>query len=57
MMFDHAGGMTIDVHGVTGLVAFLLMFVHAVWAAVILQRRDERWITRFHRFSVSVWLV
>jgi len=57
MMFELAGGMTVDVHGVTGLVAILLMLVHAVWAAVVLARRDEGWITRFHRFSVFVWLV
>jgi uncharacterized repeat protein (TIGR03987 family) len=57
MMFDSAGGMTADVHGVTGLLAILLMLVHAVWAAVVLLRRDERWLTRFHRFSVVVWLV
>ena len=57
MMFDFAGGMTTDVHGVTGLIAILLMLVHAVWAAVVLVRRDEGWITRFHRFSVAVWLV
>ena len=57
MMFEFAGGMTVDVHGVTGLVAILLMLVHAVWAAVVLARRDEGWITRFHRFSVLVWMV
>lgn len=57
MMFDFAGGMTTDVHGVTGLIAILLMLVHAAWAAVVLVRRDEGWITRFHRFSVAVWLV
>ncbi len=57
MMFEYAGGMTADVHGITGLLAILLMLVHAVWAAFVLVRRDERWITRFHRFSVFVWLV
>jgi uncharacterized repeat protein (TIGR03987 family) len=57
MMFDFAGGMTTDVHGVTGLIAILLMLLHAVWAAVVLVRRDEGWISRFHRFSVAVWLV
>lgn len=57
MMFEFAGGMTTDVHGVTGLVAILLMLVHATWAAIVLLRRDEAWITRFHRFSVFVWVV
>jgi len=32
MMFEMAGGMTFDVHALTGLLAIILMFVHAVWA-------------------------
>lgn len=55
MMFDYVGGMMFDVHGVSGLLAIVLMAIHAVWATVVLLRRDERWITRFHRFSVLVW--
>jgi uncharacterized repeat protein (TIGR03987 family) len=57
MMFDFAGGMTLDVHGISGLVAILLMLVHAVWATIVLLRRDERWIVKFHRFSIAVWLI
>jgi uncharacterized repeat protein (TIGR03987 family) len=57
MMFDFAGGMTFDVHGVTGVLAIALMLVHAVWATIVLVRRDERWITNFHRFSLVVWVV
>jgi len=57
MMFDLAGGLTWDLHGLSGLLAIVLMFVHAAWAAVVLWRRDEAWLTRFHRFSVVVWLV
>ncbi len=57
MMFEFAGGMTFDLHGLTGLLAILLMFVHAVWASVVLIRADERWIRNFHRFSVVVWAI
>lgn len=57
MMFEMAGGMKFDLHGSTGLLAILLMFVHAVWATLVLWRKDERWITNFHRFSVAVWLI
>ena len=57
MMFEMAGGMQFDVHGLTGLLAILLMFVHAIWATIVLARRDEAWITNFHKFSVAVWLV
>jgi uncharacterized repeat protein (TIGR03987 family) len=57
MMFDMAGGMTFDVHGVTGLIAIGLMFLHAGWATIVLARRNERWITSFHRFSIVVWAI
>ena len=57
IMIDFVGGLTGDVHGVSGVIAIALMLVHAVWATVVLRRRDERMILSFHRFSIVVWLV
>ncbi len=57
LMLEMAGGLTADLHGLTGLLAILLMLVHAVWATIVLLRKDERWISNFHRFSVFVWTV
>jgi uncharacterized repeat protein (TIGR03987 family) len=57
LMFAYAEGVTFDVHGITGLLAIALMFVHALWATVVLARKDQRWIERFHRFSVVVWAI
>ena len=57
MMLDFAGGLTFDVHGLTGLLAILLMLVHAIWATVVVARRDERWIRNFHKFSIVVWAI
>jgi uncharacterized repeat protein (TIGR03987 family) len=57
LMFEMAGGMRFDLHGLTGLIAIILMLVHAVWATTVLIRKDERWINHFHRFSVVVWLI
>ncbi len=57
IMMDFVGGLTGDVHGVSGVIAIVLMLVHAVWATVVLRRRDEAMILRFHRFSIFVWLV
>ena len=57
MMFDMAGGIGSNIHSVTGLIAILLMLVHAVWATVVLILRNERVIITFHRFSVFVWLI
>lgn len=57
LMFEMAGGMTFDVHGLTGLVAIALMLFHAIWASIVIARRDERWLTSFHKFSLAVWFV
>jgi uncharacterized repeat protein (TIGR03987 family) len=57
IMMEMAGGIGFDIHGVTGVLAILLMVIHAVWATVVLVRKDERAITTFHRFSVVVWAI
>ena len=57
MMMDFAGEITFDVHGVTGALAILLMVIHAVWATIVLRRKDERAILNFQKFSVVVWAI
>jgi uncharacterized repeat protein (TIGR03987 family) len=57
LMFEMAGGMTFDVHGLSGLLAIVLMLVHAVWAFIVLLRKDEKAIQNFHKFSVAVWCI
>lgn len=57
LMLEMAGGLTYDLHGLTGLLAIVLMFVHAVWATIVLLRKNERLITSFHKFSVLVWAI
>lgn len=57
MMFELAGGLTYDIHGLTGLLAIVLMLIHAVWATAVLIKKDETLIAKFHRFSVTVWAI
>ncbi|MFA9403523.1 MAG: HsmA family protein [Anaerolineales bacterium] len=57
MMMEMAGGLTFDIHAVTGVLAILLMFVHAAWASMVLIRKNESAIANFHRFSVLVWVI
>ena len=57
IMMEMAGGIGFDIHGVTGVLAILLMVIHAVWATIVLVRKDEKAITTFHRFSVLVWAI
>jgi len=51
------GRFALSFHMATGITALLLMFAHAVWATIVLARRDERWIRTFHRVSVVVWAI
>lgn len=57
LMMEMAGGLTFDIHGVTGLIAILLMLIHAVWATIVLIRHDEKAILNFHKFSLLVWFI
>lgn len=42
-------------HGVTGLMAIILMAVHAIWAIWTYWRGSPRAKQKFSRFSVFVW--
>lgn len=57
LMFEMAGGLTFDLHGISGVLAIFLMFIHAIWATIVLAKRNERMIANFHKFSVAVWFI
>ena len=57
IMLEMAGGIKFDLHGITGLIAILLMLIHSTWATIVLLRKDERMIQKFHKFSLGVWLI
>jgi uncharacterized repeat protein (TIGR03987 family) len=57
IMIEMSGAQMFSVHGITGLVAIVLMFIHAVWATVVLIRKDKHAILNFHKFSVVVWAI
>jgi uncharacterized repeat protein (TIGR03987 family) len=44
-------------HTITGQLGLWLMFAHAVWATAVVWRGSTESRTRFHRFSLLVWLV
>lgn len=44
-------------HAATGLLAIILMVVHAVWATAVLARKNHEAMARFHRFSAAVWTI
>lgn len=43
------------IHSVTGISAFLLMAVHAIWASWVLARGTDDARSGFHRYSIFVW--
>ncbi len=47
----------LSLHGITGLIALVLMFIHAVWGTIVLIKKDEQTIANFHKFSIFVWCV
>ncbi len=57
LMFEMAGGMRFDIHGLTGVLAIVLMLIHALWATLVLVRKDEKAIVNFHKFSLVVWFI
>jgi len=57
LMGNIAGKMDFDIHGITGVLAIILMLSHAVWATVVLITKQEKWLKNFHKFSIVVWLI
>ena len=47
----------LNLHGITGMTAIVLMLFHATWATLVLARKDEKRIMTFHRFSIFVWII
>jgi len=44
-------------HGITGLLAILLMLLHTFWATIVLIKTDEKAKANFHKFSIIVWVI
>jgi uncharacterized repeat protein (TIGR03987 family) len=50
-------GFKFNFHGITGLIAIMLMLFHAVWATYVLLKKDTKAKLNFHRLSIIVWLI
>lgn len=51
------GGFLFSFHGITGLLAILLMLFHAIWATTVLVKKDKKMIKNFHKLSICVWFI
>ncbi len=57
MMSFMSGRLTLDLHSITGALAILLMVFHALWATIVLIKKNDKLIKSFHKFSIVVWLI
>lgn len=55
LMSQIAGGWKLNIHGVLGVLAIVLMMVHAAWASTVLVLKREQLMKNFHHFSLTVW--
>ena len=51
------GGFQFNFHGITGLLAIILMLLHALWATRVLINNDEKTKANFHKLSIIVWVI
>ncbi|MBS5794543.1 MAG: TIGR03987 family protein [Clostridiales bacterium] len=51
------GGFSFNIHSITGLLALLLMGLHAIWATIIIIKKDNKAKRIFHKFSIFVWII
>ena len=66
LVFDTSGttamsaisdGFKLDIHGLTGLVALILMLLHIIWATFVYLKGNESAKSNFHTYSFWVWLL
>jgi uncharacterized repeat protein (TIGR03987 family) len=46
-----------ELHSLTGQIALWLMLVHAIWATYVVIKGSVTSRTKFHRYSLMVWLI
>jgi uncharacterized repeat protein (TIGR03987 family) len=51
------GGFAFNFHGITGLLALWLMLFHVIWATIVIARKNESMMVKFHKFSLIVWIL
>ena len=55
LMSRIAGGFQLNIHGVLGVSAIVLMLVHAGWATIAIALNQKVVLAKFHTFSSAVW--
>ena len=51
------GSFRFNFHGISGILAILLMLFHTVWATHVVIRNNQIIKNKFHKFSIMVWAI
>jgi len=59
IMYIETGKIYFNIHGVSGMTALLIMFLHLIWAILALKRggKAQELFSRFSVYAWAVWLV
>lgn len=57
MMFIIAGTLKLNIHGLSGILGFILMAINAIWATIAIFRTNSRSKFKFHIVSLTVWTI
>lgn len=50
-------GFSLDFHGITGILAIVLMLIHVIWATWVMISKNEKMQLSFHKLSFIVWII
>jgi uncharacterized repeat protein (TIGR03987 family) len=52
-----SNGFKLDFHGITGLLAIVLMLIHVIWATWVMMSNNKEMQLKFHKLSFIVWIL
>ncbi|MDF2530823.1 MAG: putative rane protein [Clostridia bacterium] len=52
-----SNGFKLDFHGITGLLAIVLMLIHVIWATWVMISNNKEMQLKFHKLSFIVWIL
>jgi uncharacterized repeat protein (TIGR03987 family) len=50
-------GFKLDFHGITGILAIVLMLIHVIWATWVMISKNKEMQLKFHKLSFIVWIL
>ena len=57
MSMMSSGESLLSLHGITGILAIVLMLFHAIWATIVYIKNNTEKQKNFHKFSIIVWII